>query len=181
MPQTSHNATALLVLYALIYCLSASFVGWKPQHLLASALLAPLLIALTVIDISTLRLPDPLTFLVFIVGIGVTALQDSEFVIWNLIAAALACLSLVSVAYVYRRYRGQPGLGLGDAKLYGAAGMWVGLDGLGSVLLIACLSALVAIALARLNGRRVTSTTPFPFGPFLCFGLWMTWCVAPPF
>lgn len=181
MPRTSHTATALSLLYAVIYALAATFHGWELRHALASLTLAPVLIALTTIDIATFRLPDPLTLLLLVLGVAVTAFNGSEAVLWNLIAAAIGFLSLVAVAALYWRIRGRAGLGLGDAKLYGAAGMWVGLEGLASVLLLACLSALVAIATALLNERRITTTTPFPFGPFLCLGLWATWSFGPLF
>jgi leader peptidase (prepilin peptidase)/N-methyltransferase len=179
MPRTSHIATALLLLYTVIYALASTFHGWELRHVLASAALAPVLVALTSIDIATLRLPDPLTLLVFALGVAVTALDGAESVLWNLIAAAAGFLSLVAVAHLYQRFRGQAGLGFGDAKLYSAAGMWVGFEGLASVLLLACASALVAVGVAFLNGRRITTTTPFPFGPFLCFGFWATWSFAP--
>ena len=179
MPRTSHIATALLALYAIIYVLAATFHGWDLHQVLASAVLAPLLIALTAIDISTFRLPDPLTLLVFVLGVAVAALTDIASLQWNLIAAVLGSVSLLAISFVYQRVRGQAGLGLGDAKLYGAAGMWVGLDGLASVLLLACLSALVAVAVAFVNGRQIASTTPLPFGPFLCFGFWTTWSFGP--
>lgn len=181
MPRTSHTATALLLLYAVIYALASTFHGWELRHALASAALAPALIALTTIDIATFRLPDPLTLLLLGLGVVVTASNGSEAVLWNAIAVAIGFFGLVAVAALYRRVRGRAGLGLGDVKLYGASGMWVGLEGLPSVLLLACLSALVAIAIALLNERQITTTTPFPFGPFLCLGLWATWNFGPLF
>ena len=179
MPRTSHIATVLFALYAIIYVLAATFHGWDLHHALASAALAPLLIALTAIDISTFRLPDPLTLLVFVLGVVVAALTDLANMQWKLVAAALGSVGLLAISLAYQRVRGHAGLGLGDVKLYGAAGMWVGLDGLASILLLACLAALVDVAAAVVKGRQITSTTPLPFGPFLCFGFWTTWSFGP--
>lgn len=181
MTRSFHTVSALVALYALIYALAGKFDGWELDHVLASAALAPLLIALTVIDIATFRLPDRPTLLLFVLGVVVTAHSGTDNIPWNLVAAAIGFLSLVAVAHIYRRVRGQAGLGLGDAKLYAAVGMWVGLEGLSSVLLLACLSALAAVAVARLNGHSVSATTPFPFGPFLCLGAWATWSFGPMF
>ena len=62
-------------------------------------------------------------------------------------------------------------LGLGDVKLLTASGLWVGLEGIGPVLLIATVSALVAIVLRVLRTGRAGLAGPLPFGPFLAFGI----------
>lgn len=181
MARTCQIAMALLALYAVIYGVAATFHGWEWQHGLASAVLAPLLVVLTTIDLSSFRLPDPLTLLLFVAGVAVAVLTGVDTLPWNLVAAGLGASGLYVVARLYRHVRGRPGLGLGDAKLYGAGGMWVGLDGLTTVLLVACLSALGAVGVAVLAGRKIEATTPLPFGPFLCFGIWTTWCFGPAF
>jgi leader peptidase (prepilin peptidase)/N-methyltransferase len=119
--------------------------------------------------------------ILFCLGIAVTAGMDTSNLAWNFAAACLGFCLLVAVDKTYIHIRQRPGLGRGDAKLYGAAGMWVGLDGLASVLLIACTSAIVAVLLAVLSGQKVESSTPLPFGPFLCLGLWTTWNFGPAF
>ncbi|MGE0022390.1 MAG: A24 family peptidase [Hyphomicrobium sp.] len=179
MPRTSHIVAALLAIYTSVYGAVAMRDGWDATHLAVSALLAALLIAITLIDVATLRIPDPLTLAVFALGIAVAAFRGWEALMWGLLAAAIGFLILFGVGEFYRRVRGRSGLGFGDVKLFGAAGVWVGAEGLASVLLAGCVAALIALAVARLAGRRVGATTPFPFGPFLSFGFWTTWCAGP--
>ncbi len=144
---------------------------------IAGAVLAAALIAASVIDLRTLRLPDWIT--VPLAGAGVAA---AHVLAWDdglqrLLAAAAGFLALALVRDIYFRWRARHGLGLGDAKLMAAAGAWTGLAALPSVLLWACALALLAIAA---SGRRVTSATAIPFGPFLAVGTWLVWLYGPP-
>jgi len=179
MLRTSHIVAALLAIYTSVYAVTATSDGLDATHLAASALLAALLVAITVSDVATMRIPDVFTLAVFALGVAVAASRGWEALMWALLAAAIGFLSLLAVGQLYRGLRGRSGLGFGDVKLFGAAGLWVGVEGLASVLLAGCVSALIALAVARLAGRQVGSATPFPFGPFLSFGFWTTWCTGP--
>jgi leader peptidase (prepilin peptidase)/N-methyltransferase len=66
------------------------------------------------------------------------------------------------------------GLGLGDVKFLSAAGTWIGIAGLPTLLLIATLIALAAAGSLQLAGRDMTRQTSLPFGPFLAIGLLLT-------
>jgi leader peptidase (prepilin peptidase)/N-methyltransferase len=66
------------------------------------------------------------------------------------------------------------GLGLGDVKLLAAAGTWIGIAGLPTLLLIATLAALAAAGSLQLAGRAMTRQSSLPFGPFLAIGLLLT-------
>ena len=84
-----------------------------------------------------------------------------------------------SFATVYERLRSRPGLGLGDAKLLAAAGAWLGLEALPSVLLVATGTALFCVGMAVLLGKRITATSRIPFGPFLATAFWIVWLYGP--
>ncbi len=83
------------------------------------------------------------------------------------------------IGWLYHRYRGLDGLGLGDAKLFAAAGAWVGAEGLSTVLLMACGSALVAALVWQQFDKSMDGQTAIPFGPFLAFGFWVVWLYGP--
>lgn len=152
-------------------------VALPATDMMAGAILAAGLIAGSVIDLRTLRLPDWITLP--LAGAGVVA---AHVLAWDdglqrLLAAVAGFLMLASVRVIYFRLRARHGLGLGDAKLMAAAGAWTGLAALPSVLLWACALALLAVAA---SGRQVTSATAIPFGPFLAAGTWLVWLYGPP-
>jgi leader peptidase (prepilin peptidase) / N-methyltransferase len=93
----------------------------------------------------------------------------------RLIGLAVGFVALWAVAALFHRLRGYDGLGLGDAKLLGAAGAWLGPFALAPVALIATSAALLAVGGAALAGHRVTTRTAIPFGPFLCLGFFTMW------
>lgn len=75
---------------------------------------------------------------------------------------------------LYFALRKAQGLGLGDVKFLAAAGPWIGIAGLPSLLLIATLAALAAAGGLQLAGRNMTRQSSLPFGPFLALGLLLT-------
>jgi leader peptidase (prepilin peptidase)/N-methyltransferase len=93
-------------------------------------------------------------------------------------AAAGAAL-LAALSWVYFRLRGREGLGLGDVKLMAAAGAWVGVGGLGTVILWAVMVNTLMLAPDALRGRPMSATTQVPLGTGLAMGLWLTWLYGP--
>jgi leader peptidase (prepilin peptidase)/N-methyltransferase len=62
-----------------------------------------------------------------------------------------------------------------------AAGAWVGWQGLAAVILYGAGTGLAwALAVAYRSGR-LDREMPMAFGPFLGFGLWLTWMLGPLF
>jgi leader peptidase (prepilin peptidase) / N-methyltransferase len=72
----------------------------------------------------------------------------------------------------YRRIRGFDGLGFGDVKLVAAAALWIGIQGMPVLLLVAVLSALLIL---RAQGHDLHGQQAISFGPHLAPGLWLTW------
>lgn len=145
----------------------------------AGVLLAVSLIALSMIDVRTLRLPDVLTLPLLLCGLGLSVLLAWDSPTNRVLAVCLGFGGLALIGYAYERTRGRAGLGLGDAKLLAASGAWVGLEGLLTVVLIACATALVSAIVGCIATGRVTAETQIPFGPFLAIGTWATWLYGP--
>jgi leader peptidase (prepilin peptidase)/N-methyltransferase len=59
------------------------------------------------------------------------------------------------------------------------AGAWLGLSGLGSVLLIGVCVNFVMLVVARILGRQIDHSTPVPLGTGLAAGMWLTWLYGP--
>jgi leader peptidase (prepilin peptidase)/N-methyltransferase len=134
------------------------------------------LLALAWIDWRHLILPDALTLPLVLLGLGATFWLDPAALANHAAAAAVAYLLFRLIAWTYRRLRGRDGLGEGDAKLRAAAGAWVGITALSSVLLGgAILTLLTAIIGALRRGGGLSTTVRLPLGPGLCAALWLVW------
>jgi leader peptidase (prepilin peptidase)/N-methyltransferase len=145
----------------------------------ASCVLGWALLALAATDLREMVLPDALTLPLIALGLVVGAAIDADALPDHAIGGAAGFLSLYAVGVAYRRLRGRDGLGLGDAKLLAGAGAWLTWMGLPSVLLIAAVTALVAVATLRIVGRSPRASDPIPFGAFLALGFWLVWLYGP--
>ena len=137
----------------------------------ATLLLAAALSTIAVIDLRSFRIPDWLSLPLVALGLGVAVLRPGGEFADHLIGAAVGYGALAAFGALFFRLRGIDGLGLGDAKLFGAAGAWLGWQGLPGVLLIAALAGL-AFALTRGAAAR---GQPIAFGPWLALGFMVAW------
>ena len=138
---------------------------------LMGAIFGWLLLALGAVDIRVFRLPNPMTVLLAIAGMLQVMILDLPFGA-HLAGGVAGSASLWLVAGAYRRLRGREGLGGGDAKLFGAIGLWLGWRALPWVLLTACLIGLVvAVTLRMKRDARL------PFGALLGASAFAIWCV----
>lgn len=143
------------------------FVG-----LAALLLLLWCLIALAVIDLEQLLLPDSITLPLLWLGLLVHAFaitHDLGLVVSiqdAVIGAAAGYLLLWSVYWLFRLLTGKEGMGYGDFKLLAAIGAWLGWQGLLPVVLVSSLVGMaVGILLNLVRGRDWN--TPLPYGVFL--------------
>ena len=139
---------------------------------IAVGLAAPLLTA-AAIDARRLILPDFLTLPLIPLGLAMAWLEPPDLAT-RAIGALSGFLTFAGIGWLYRRWRGRDGLGLGDAKLLAAAGAWVGWQGLPSVVLIAAIGGLAWALLTRQRADQ-----KMPFGPFLAAGFWLVWWLGP--
>ena len=146
---------------------------------LLSLCLAWGLLVLAVVDTLQFRLPDLLTLPLAAAGLLAAAFLPAERVLDHAVAGAIAYVALWSVAWSYRRIRGREGMGLGDAKLAAAAGAWLGLEPLPSVLLLASIGGIVWVAFAAIFRGRAELSKHIPFGVPLSFAIWIVWLYGP--
>ncbi len=144
---------------------------------LSFAILAGLLVALSVVDLKTFRLPNVLTYT--LIGTGLVegwirfgGLPDG---VWGgftdrVIGALVGYLVFVAVEKGFKQITGKDGMGRGDAKLLAGGGAWCGWMVLPYIVMIASFMGLVAALFPsfRKTGRM-------PFGPFLALGIISVW------
>jgi len=164
--------------YGLIFG-SLIVAGWailySSQALMITLVLGWILLLLAMTDIAIFRLPNILTLPLLAMGLAVTVLQRQNLVDHGLTACGAFAL-FWGLDRFYRSLRGRSGLGLGDAKLFAAAGAWLGWRPLPTVLLLACAGGLIWTAVRVLQSGQSAARKPLPFGAPLCASLWIVWC-----
>lgn len=140
-----------------------------PEIVFGITLLA-VLIALSVIDLKTFRLPNVLTYP--LMGLGLLQAYVLKLNLADhLIGLAAGYFVFLAVELAFKYLRGKDGLGRGDAKLLAAGGAWCGWMALPYIVLISSLMG-IAMALASKNKTNV-----IPFGPALSVGILSVWCL----
>ena len=135
------------------------------------------LLTLVAVDMAALRLPDLITLPLAAAGLALGGLAPASFP-ERLLGLAVGLGVMVAVDAIYVRWRGRHGLGLGDAKLFAAAGAWLGASALPAVLLLACGGGLAWVALRAIIHGRAALKAPIPFGPPLCCAFWIVWLLG---
>ena len=142
------------------------------EFFIFSTLLFALCCTLAVIDIRHGIIPDWLNLLVATLGVTKAATSAGLLVC---VQALCEGIIIGGVFWLLQRFyfslRKIRGLGLGDVKFIGAAGIWIGFSGIPILLLVASLTALLSAGIMRLTGRTMTRQTALQFGPFIAMGL----------
>ena len=152
-----------------------------PSHYLLaiSCGLGWVLLVLATVDALAFRLPDILTLPLIGAGLAVAGWADRDLV-GHVVATVIAILLFYAIAASYRRLRHEDGLGLGDVKLAGAAGAWLGWQALPATILLASLIGLVWVGVGVARRGREALHERIPFGIALCFAIWVIWLYGPP-
>lgn len=167
---------AMELLAAAIGATSLAFhPGWEGA---AGALFGWMLLALAVLDLGCLWLPDRLTLPLLLTGLAVGIAGAAPPLQDRVIAAAAGYASLTAIAAAHLALRHRRGLGGGDAKLFAAVGAWLGWRILPWALLLASVAGLLAALLLRAAGRAIDRETHLPFGFFLALAAWPLWLLG---
>jgi leader peptidase (prepilin peptidase)/N-methyltransferase len=161
-------------------------VGLSPE-LPAYLYLGAVSLALALIDLDVRRLPNSIVLPSYVVGVALLALpavlgpaelaQSATAAGRALLAMAALFAFFLAIAYLYRG-----GMGLGDVKLAGVLGLYLGWLGWSSVLVGAFSGFLLGglVGGILMAARRVSRKTPIPFGPFMLAGALLAVFLADP-
>lgn len=158
----------------LLSAVCALHFGWGPQ-LLAALIFTWTLIALTVIDLRTMLLPDDLTLPLLWLGLLLSLAPAPAFANVGdaVVGAAAGYLSLWTIFHAFKLITGKEGMGYGDFKLFAVFGAWMGWQALPIIILLSSVAgALVGIGLVV--AKRMGREMPIPFGPYLAGAGWIT-------
>jgi leader peptidase (prepilin peptidase)/N-methyltransferase len=122
------------------------------------------LIALAGIDLDHKLLPNRIVYPMAAYGLAATAVVDSGDLVEHLIAAAGGFLFLFVAVLAYPK-----GMGLGDVKLAGAMGLYLGLSIVPAMLVAFLTGTIVGLGIMAREGVQARKKA-VPFGVFLALG-----------
>jgi leader peptidase (prepilin peptidase)/N-methyltransferase len=169
-PAGMRRVGTVTVLAALVLGAVGAAIGAEPQ-LPAYLWLAAVGLTLAVIDLDCLRLPDRLTLPSYPVGLALLAAASTDD--WGAFGRAVVAAVVVGgAALLIALVVPGGGLGLGDVKLLGLLGLFLGWLGWGEVVLgVAAGFAVGALAAVVLLGlRRAGLRDHMAFGQWLIAG-----------
>jgi leader peptidase (prepilin peptidase)/N-methyltransferase len=142
-----------------------ALVNGVDLDLLVELPFAAMLIAVAGIDLEHRIVPNKILLPMAVWGVGATAFVDASALPEALIAGAAAFTFLLVVALVHPK-----GMGMGDVKLVGVMGIYLGAS-IAPALLIGFLSGtVVGIAIMAKHGAADGRKRGVPFAPFLALG-----------
>ena len=122
------------------------------------------LIALAGIDLDHRLLPNKIVYPMAAYGVVATLLVERDDLVEHLIAGAGAFVFLLAAVLAYPR-----GMGMGDVKLGGAMGLYLGLSIIPALLVAFLSGTLVGLGIIAREGAQARKKA-VPFGIFLALG-----------
>ncbi len=143
--------------------------------LIAHLYFAAISIALTLIDLDTHRLPHAIvlpSYPVAIILLGTAALLTSDL---ESAARAAAGAGIVFAIYLVLALVSPRGMGMGDVKLAGVVGLYLGWAGWPALAVGAFAAFLLGgvLGLVLIMAQRAHRRSGIPFGPWMLVGAWV--------
>jgi leader peptidase (prepilin peptidase) / N-methyltransferase len=154
---------AVELITALVFAAVVLVRGFDDDLLLELPFVAAL-IALAGIDYDHKLLPNRIVYPLAVWGVIATLLVDQDDLVEHLIAGAGAFLFLFAAVLAYPR-----GMGMGDVKLAGAMGLYLGVSVIPAMLIAFLTGSVVGVAIIAREGAAARKKA-VPFGIFLAIG-----------
>jgi leader peptidase (prepilin peptidase)/N-methyltransferase len=135
------------------------------RELFLGLLLVTFLVPIALIDLDHRRIPNVLTGPAALAALVAIALLEPAFLPEALIAGAAAGGFFLLAAVLHPK-----GMGMGDVKLAGVLGLYLGRAVAPSLLIALAAGVLVGAAIIARKGAAEGRRTAVPFGPFLALG-----------
>jgi leader peptidase (prepilin peptidase)/N-methyltransferase len=176
-PQREYAPAAWFLVGGAVWLIANPDIGslWT---ILAALYLVGLLASVCAIDARYGIIPNSFVAALALGGIAETILTETDL-LQRLIEALLVFIAACLLRMAYRWVRGHDGLGFGDVKFAAAGVLWVGIEAVPGLLLIAVLSALISLIILRAEGQSLGGKQAISFGPHLAVALWLAWIAGP--
>jgi leader peptidase (prepilin peptidase)/N-methyltransferase len=147
--------------------------------ILGSAL-ALLMLLIAAIDWCHYIIPDELTVSALFLGLAEASIlrtgENAEALVAALLRGIVTAMMFLILRATYRYLRGREGMGLGDVKLAGVAGVWLDWMTIPLAIEIAALTALIVYAVSYPFVRHpMRPSSRLPFGLFFAPNIWTGW------
>jgi len=152
---------ATAVLYVTI-CMSL-WGEWR--RMVLGLVLTTFLIPISAIDLDVKRIPNALTAPAALLAVPIALVTEIGFVPEQLIAGLAAALFFFLPALINPR-----GMGMGDVKLAGVMGLYLGAPVAAAILIGMIAGTIVGISIMVRHGLSAGRKKALPFGPFLALG-----------
>lgn len=166
----------LIESFALIIFLLSFYVLHLGYIAIFVSLIATTLLVMALIDLKYYILPDELQILLLVLFFVLCFFIDTplDFILDGFLGLLSGAGILLLVRIVYLYWRGIEGIGIGDIKLVGIAGLYIGVQGIPFMLLIGSLSTLCIAIPYMLINKKKDMKLMLPFGPGLALGFIVT-------
>ena len=150
-----------------------------PAMTLAGVCLVAVLAAVCAIDARYGIIPDSLVVALAVGGVLQTSIPGQGELLQRCFEALLLFFAACLFRAAYRWVRGHDGIGFGDVKFATAGVLWIGIEGVPAMLLLAVLSALASLLILKREGHALDAKQAISFGPHLAVALWLVWVAGP--
>jgi leader peptidase (prepilin peptidase) / N-methyltransferase len=148
-------------LYVLVVAVKLDDVA----QMVLGLVLVTFLVPIAVIDLDVKRIPNALTGPAAILAVALGALLDPGHLPEQLAAGFGALLFFYLPALIHKK-----GMGMGDVKLVGVLGLYLGRAVAPAIFIALILGVVVGAGVVAMKGVSDGRRTKIPFGPFLALG-----------
>jgi leader peptidase (prepilin peptidase)/N-methyltransferase len=132
-------------------------------------------VVLAWIDLDQGFLPDVLLLALAALGVALAAVTPEMGSGWQdrALAAAIGGGALYGLRWIWRRWRGVEAVGLGDVKLFGVIGLWVGVTDLPIVVTVGAAVTLAgALSVGKIDRAQAVPLGPGMLAALIAVALW---------
>jgi leader peptidase (prepilin peptidase)/N-methyltransferase len=128
-------------------------------------MLVTVLVPITLIDLDYRIIPNKITLVAAVAALVAIAALDTDFLVEAIVAGLAGGGFFLIAALLYPR-----GMGMGDVKLAGVLGLYLGRAVAPAILIALVTGVVVGAAIIARKGSVEGRKTAVPFGPFLALG-----------